>query len=64
MFIREGGTLSHHYVSEKYGLGLHDASVVALMIAPHVNCEAIALENVFEHYPGAPVGVPAVSETP
>jgi hypothetical protein len=64
MYVREGDTLSYHYVSDKYGVGLHDASVVALMIAPHVNGKATTLKNVFEHYPSAPAGAPIAIEIP
>lgn len=63
MFLApDGGYLAYQYVAEKLGIGPHDASVVALMIAPHVGREAGTLDNLFEHYTDAPKGQPTVTE--
>lgn len=61
MFLDEGGHLAYQYVAEKLGIGPHDASVVALMIAPHLSREAGVLNNLFEHYTNAPRGEPTVT---
>lgn len=60
MFMDEGGYLAHSYVAEKLGIGPHDASVVAMMVAPHIGREAIIIDNLFEHY-NAPKGEPSVT---
>jgi hypothetical protein len=63
MFLApDGGYLAYQYVAEKLGIGPHDASVVALMLAPHVGREAITIDNLFEHYTNAPKGEPTVTE--
>jgi hypothetical protein len=64
MFIDEGGYISHQYVGEKFGIGPHDASVVTLMIAPHIGRETHVIDNLFEHYRDAPRGEPTVTEIP
>jgi hypothetical protein len=56
----DGGYISYDYIASKMDVGPHDASVVALMVAPHIGCEAITLDNLFEHYPEAPRGEPTV----
>ena len=62
MFLTpDAGTIHHSYVSEKMGIGPHDASVVAMMVAPHVGREAITIDNLFEHYRDAPRGEPTVT---
>ncbi|NBR68244.1 MAG: hypothetical protein EBT79_13405, partial [Actinobacteria bacterium] len=61
MFLTEGGYLDHNYVGEKLGIGPHDASVVAMMVAPHIGREAITLDNLFEHYAGAGRTEPTVT---
>ena len=64
MFLApDGGYLAHQYVEEKLGIGPHDASVVAMMVAPHIGREAGVINNVFEHY-NAPKGQPTVTEVP
>lgn len=61
MFIPPfGGMVSHSTIEDKFGVGPHDASVVALMIAPHVGMKAMTIDNLFEHYPGAPRNEPTV----
>ncbi len=62
MFLDEGGYLMYSYVAEKLGIGPHDASVVAMMIAPHIGREAGTIDNLFEHYTNAPRGEPTVTE--
>ena len=62
MFLDEGGYLTYAYVAEKLGIGPHDASVVAMMIAPHIGREAGVLDNLFGHYTNAPKGEPTVTE--
>jgi len=63
MFLTpDGGFLAYNYVGEKMGIGPHDASVVAMMVAPHIGREAITLDNLFEHYASAPRGEPTVTE--
>lgn len=62
MFLDEGGYLAYQYVAEKLDIGPHDASVVAMMVAPHIGREARVLDNLFEHYTNAPRGEPTVTE--
>jgi hypothetical protein len=64
MFLAEGGVLSFGYVGEKMDIGPHDASVVAMMVAPHIGRQATTLDNLFEHYPGAPEREPNVTTVP
>lgn len=61
MFLGDGGYLSYDYVAEKFGIGPHDASVVTMMLAPHIGREAGVIDNLFEHYTNAPKGEPTVS---
>jgi len=56
-----GGILHYSYIAEKFNVGPHDASVIALMVAPHVGREAVTIDNLFEHYTNAPKGQPTVT---
>ena len=62
IFLDEnGGPLHFSYIAEKFNVGPHDASVIALMVAPHIGREALTIDNLFEHYTNAPKGEPTVT---
>jgi hypothetical protein len=64
LFIPPGeGVLDYNTVCAKFDLGPHDASVITLMLAPHVGRTPHVLPNLFEHYPNQR-GEPTVTEFP
>lgn len=64
MFLPDmGGILTMDTVARHLGLSPHDASVVALMVAPHTGREPVTIEGLFAHYGGQARCEPTVIET-
>lgn len=62
VFVTPGSFIHYSWIGEKMAIGPHDASVVAMMVAPHTGGTAGTLPSLFEHYAGAPRGEPVVVE--
>ncbi len=56
--------LQYSRVGREFRVGDHDASIITMMLAPHVGRTAVVMDSVFRLYPGAPAGEPTVVEFP
>jgi len=57
-------TLHYSRVARELRVGNHDASLITMMLAPHVGRTAVIMDSVFQLYPGVPAGEPTVVEFP